>query len=403
MYGLVLEGGGARGAYHIGAYKALLEEGVQIDGVAGTSVGALNGAMIVQGDFERAYEIWDNMSYSRVVDSEIEQIFKLGKQGKMDRQDIKLLAEKLGGVISDRGLDITPLRDLIAETLDEDKIRGAGKDFGIVTVSLTDMRPLEVYIEDIPVGKLGQYLLASAYLPVFRRERIDGKSYIDGSVYNNLPVNLLKDKGYRDLFLIRTRAFGVIRKIDLENLNTTIVSPRESLGRSLDFDGDRARHNLRLGYFDTLKAMKRLGGKDYYIEKGGDEGFFMGQLLNLEESDISKLAALLRFEGPPNRRMLFERIMPKLSNILELDDKDDYLDLFYTLLEELAKIYDIERFNIYTWDGLLNAVREGYGLDGGADRKIGVIDRIIEKVDLLHIFTREEIIKEFGEILFLKN
>ncbi len=45
MYGLVLEGGGAKGAYHIGAYKAILEEGIEIGGVAGTSVGALNGGL----------------------------------------------------------------------------------------------------------------------------------------------------------------------------------------------------------------------------------------------------------------------------------------------------------------------------------------------------------------------
>lgn len=53
-YGLVLEGGGAKGAYQIGAWKALREAGVKIRGVAGTSVGALNGALICMGDMDRA-------------------------------------------------------------------------------------------------------------------------------------------------------------------------------------------------------------------------------------------------------------------------------------------------------------------------------------------------------------
>ncbi len=53
MYGLVLEGGGAKGAYHIGAYRALMEEGIEIQGIAGTSVGALNGAILAQGDYEK--------------------------------------------------------------------------------------------------------------------------------------------------------------------------------------------------------------------------------------------------------------------------------------------------------------------------------------------------------------
>ena len=57
-YGLVLEGGGAKGAYQIGAWKALKEAGVKIKGVAGTSVGALNGALICMGDLEQAEKLW---------------------------------------------------------------------------------------------------------------------------------------------------------------------------------------------------------------------------------------------------------------------------------------------------------------------------------------------------------
>ncbi|MFR0795218.1 MAG: patatin-like phospholipase family protein [Oscillospiraceae bacterium] len=52
-YGLALEGGGAKGAYQIGAWKALREAGIHFSAVSGTSVGALNGAMIVMDDLER--------------------------------------------------------------------------------------------------------------------------------------------------------------------------------------------------------------------------------------------------------------------------------------------------------------------------------------------------------------
>lgn len=52
-YGLVFDGGGARGAYQIGAWRALSEAGVKISAVAGTSVGALNGALVCMGDLEK--------------------------------------------------------------------------------------------------------------------------------------------------------------------------------------------------------------------------------------------------------------------------------------------------------------------------------------------------------------
>ena len=60
MLGVALEGGGARGAFHVGAIKALLEEGYEIDGVVGTSIGAFNAAMIAQGDFEKCFEMFIN-------------------------------------------------------------------------------------------------------------------------------------------------------------------------------------------------------------------------------------------------------------------------------------------------------------------------------------------------------
>ena len=66
-YGLVLDGGGARGAYQIGAWKALKEAGVKISAVAGTSVGALNGALICMDDMEKAEKIWSEMEFSRVM------------------------------------------------------------------------------------------------------------------------------------------------------------------------------------------------------------------------------------------------------------------------------------------------------------------------------------------------
>ena len=53
-YGLVLEGGGAKGAFQIGAWKALIQAGVKITAIAGTSVGGLNGALIASGSVEEA-------------------------------------------------------------------------------------------------------------------------------------------------------------------------------------------------------------------------------------------------------------------------------------------------------------------------------------------------------------
>lgn len=397
MYGLVLEGGGAKGSYHIGAYRALMEEGIEIKGIAGTSVGALNGAMIAQGDYEKAYEMWHNMSYSKVINASDEEIEKL-KHGKLSKEDLTLLAEKVKGVFSDGGLDITPLRDLVMELVDEEKIRNSGKDFGIVTVSLTDLKPLEIYIEDIPKGELAEYLMASAYFPAFKRERIGGKRYLDGGIYNNLPVNLLKDKGYRDLILIRTHGVGYVRKFDLEGLNIITISPSEDLCRTLDFEMETARYNLQLGYYDGVKALKGLKGFHYYIKPTKDSNYFINYLWNLEEDKMVKLKEIFKIDkGIPNKRALFEFINPKLFSLLGVNKEEDYEEIFYALIEKLAEIFEIERFKVYSYDELTELVMERLRL--GQEKETGVIDKIIEKVDLLSIFGKEEIIKDVGEIL----
>ena len=87
-YGLVLEGGGAKGAYQIGAWKALKEAGVKIKGVAGTSVGALNGALVCMDDVEKAEELWNTISYSKVMDVDDEQMARLPRSSFRPRSRI---------------------------------------------------------------------------------------------------------------------------------------------------------------------------------------------------------------------------------------------------------------------------------------------------------------------------
>ena len=397
MYGLVLEGGGAKGAYHIGAYKALIEEGIEISGIAGTSVGALNGAILAQGDYEKAYEMWENMSYSTVINASDEEIDRL-KSGKVSKEDISLMAARIQGVITEGGLDISPLRDLVMEVVDEEKIRASGMDFGIVTVSLTDLKPVEIYIEDIPDGELAQYLLASAYFPAFKREKIGGKRYVDGGIYNNLPVNLLVDKGYRDLILIRTHGVGYVKKVDLTGLNAITISPNEELCRTLDFEMDSARYNLELGYYDGLKALRGLRGFHYYIEADYDSDYYINYLWNLEEEKVNSLKEVFKIDkNIPSKKALFEFINPKLSSLLDIDKEEDYEEIFYNLVEKLAEIYEIEKFKIYSYNELKDLVLEKLQME--EKKEEGVMDKIIEKVDLLSIFGKEDIIKQVGKIL----
>ena len=105
--------------------------------------------------------------------------------------------------LSDGGIDITPLKKLIHEMVDEKKIRESGMEFCLLTFSISDMKELDLSIHDIPEGLLEDFLLASAYLIGFKNEKLHGRTYVDGGVINNVPTGSLAKRGYKNLIQIR--------------------------------------------------------------------------------------------------------------------------------------------------------------------------------------------------------
>ena len=77
MNALVLGGGGSRGSYQVGALKALKELNIEFDIVSGTSIGALNGCLVVQDDYEYMYDIWNTISINDIVLGEFDKHFAL--------------------------------------------------------------------------------------------------------------------------------------------------------------------------------------------------------------------------------------------------------------------------------------------------------------------------------------
>lgn len=262
MYGLVLEGGGSRGSYQIGACKAINELGLEIAAVAGTSVGALNGAMVVQGDVDRAYNIWHDINPARVMKIKANEL-KSSVEDGIKPDTLKTFMRRMKNMIADGGLNVEPLVELVKSVLDEDKIRKSPIGLGVVTVDITERKAVEIYKEDIPVGQLADYVIASASFPAFKRAVIDGKVFIDGALYNVLPINMVSSKGYKDIIVVRTYGLGIKRRIDTSGLNIISISPTESLGSSMDFSTETSRKNLKMGYYDAYKAFGKLKGMKY--------------------------------------------------------------------------------------------------------------------------------------------
>lgn len=355
MYGLVLEGGGARGSYQIGACKSLQELGIEIGAITGTSIGALNGAMIVQGQLEKAYELWYNISPSQVFDIEEARLEEL-RNLDITHDGLAYFMKKAREIAQNKGLDITFIKKLIHEIIDEKRLRESKIKFGFVTVSLTEMKPLELFLDDIPEGKIVDYLLASANLPAFKQEKLDGRIFMDGGFYDNLPMNMLVSKGYREIIAVRTKAIGRTRKVTDPHVKVNTITTDENLGKILDFNQNQARFNLLLGYYDVLKNFKGLEGRKYYIKPTRDEAYFLDFLLATGEKTILSIGETLGLKGIPYRRLLFEHIIPKLTLLLDLGKENSYEELVIAILELIASENRVERFKVYSYEEFLTKV-----------------------------------------------
>ena len=183
MLGLVLCGGGAKGSYEIGVWKALIDMDIKIDVVTGNSIGALNAALVAQGDFKKALDLWYNFDAGKML-------------GVKNYEDLEITAKTANAIVSlakdfysSGGSDALEYKKSIIKYIDEKKVRKSKTKMGLVTVEFEKLKPIEISIDEMFEGELVDYIMASSALaPAIKPYEFNGKKYIDGGFYNNMPV-----------------------------------------------------------------------------------------------------------------------------------------------------------------------------------------------------------------------
>ena len=252
---LVLAGGGARGSYQVGVWRALMELDWHPQIITGTSVGSLNGAMFALDLYETARDMWTSIRSQDVMELPEET------------RNLTELHQFLRDVVRAGGMDVTPLEEIVERVLDEDALRASPIRFGLVTVEKRGLKPRELPLEEIPKGKVKDYLLASAAcFPALRAKQIDGVQFLDGGYRDNMPTGLAQKMGAEELVCVDLEGVGITLP-NRTGLPTTMVRSYWELGDILHFDPDTARRNIELGYYDTLRAFGRLRGCAYAVAK----------------------------------------------------------------------------------------------------------------------------------------
>ena len=337
---LVLAGGGARGSYQVGVWRALTELGWKPDLITGTSVGSLNGAMFALDLYETARDMW--------LSIRSQDVMELPEQDA----DLSELHRFLREVVRQGGMDVTPLEEIVERVLDEDALRASPMDFGLVTVEQRGLRPRELPLKDIPRGKVKDYLLASAAcFPALRAHSIDGVNYLDGGYRDNMPTALAQKMGADELLCVDLEGVGITRP-NRTGLPTTLVKSYWELGDILHFDPDTARRNIELGYYDTRRAMGYLRGCAYAVscdaQSCQDAAAFAWQVGQLQKFVREKYPVTLTADAALRLANLKDAHLAPLEAAAEDAGVDP--TLYYTT-ETLSKAFlekcDRERLDVF--------------------------------------------------------
>ncbi len=254
--GLVLEGGGVKGAYELGALIALIEKGYTFHSITGTSIGALNGAVMASQGIEKLAGYWEEAKYCPVFDFDDETVARF-RQKDFDLDLIIATGKKLLSAREIIKNSYEHTLNFVYNRLSEEEIRSSDIDFGCVTYNISDMEPFEAMKKDIPEGKLIDYIVASACFPIFPPKQIDGKKFIDGGVYDNMPINLLARTGCKEMIVVRTNpeTKQPKRRIERDDLDIIYITPSANLGRAMAFSPERIENLKQLGYADAMRII----------------------------------------------------------------------------------------------------------------------------------------------------
>jgi NTE family protein len=312
--GLVLAGGGGKGAYHIGVWKALKEFGVdeQINYISGTSVGALNAALFAYGDYELAEQIWLNISPDKFMTPNVADVFaSLAAAGLSFVKPLFIAALCKTGICSRQGL-----LDIINNNLDLNRFMNSRKTVYAGAFNLTRMEMEYLPITGTTPEKVKKSLLASSAIPVvYAPVNIDGNYYIDGGVVDNVPVEPLCADGCtiilavhlsRDCIVNAPKDYGCTKIIEI----VPVSDLGDKVDGTFDFTSEGAERRLAQGYNDTVRILKPL------FEMGLVQHKIQQTLENIQRDEI-----LFKAEHAKN----LEQIKKIDSEYLKLQDDMDAL------------------------------------------------------------------------------
>lgn len=267
--GLALSGGGAKGAFQQGVLDVFQEEGIlsHIQFISGVSIGALHAMSVASNKLNFSKEVWETVDKKEAL-SDGKTLFERLKGHEYDVLNQGLFPVDTLDHLLDDFLDDEPLcQDVFIGTT---KVSKKNPTFmSILKYNLQYMRhghlPIEyIHVNTLPPHLIKKMLLASTAIPVvFKPVQMGDTIYVDGGIYNNMPLKPLIDRKMDKIIVIDLFKFSVKRKPMISEIPVYYLHPNRYLGRVLDFHPDKALENMAYG---RELALEKLSDIKHFLD-----------------------------------------------------------------------------------------------------------------------------------------
>lgn len=341
---IALCGGGTKGAYELGVWRALKELDIDYQIVTGTSIGSITGALMVTRDYDMACELWDTITLEDVMKDGVNLTTTI--EGMYNqREQIRPFLKKY---VKNKGADISPFIEFIDRMIDEDKVRQSDIDFGLVTVQVSSLKSMELTKEEIPNGKLKDFIMASSSIfPVFPMHKIDGETYLDGCYYDNLPIDLALKMGADEVIAVDLHT-NPSHPNYVNKPYVTYIKPSRSLGTMLNFERQILDDNIQLGYYDAMKVFGCMMGDKYQFY--GEDYAEYEEIIRDFVSRVARTESYLtegtfsRFVKPGDSKRLCGNIEDHIRKTENFYTREDY---FTGAAEICGEIFSISTNKVW--------------------------------------------------------
>lgn len=374
---IVLSGGGAKGAYQIGVWKALRRLGINYDIVTGTSVGALNGVLMVQQDFHTAIKLWSNIDYKFIFNKDFSQVNQ------------KIYLTYIKEFIKAGGMDIANLEKAIDQVFDSERFFNSDIDFGIVVYNFSKLKA-EFWTKDkLNNNNVKDYVIASsACYPAIKMKKIKNEKYIDGGIYDNIPINLSIDLGADRIITVDLKAPGIHQKVKDETKEIISITPNNPVGSFLKFDKQTSQKNIKYGYNDTLKVFHKMMGQKYTFYKR-PYYCFIRSIEKRFKQNINKYL--------DNQTSLLEQLKSLLPNLILKNNIKSGKTRMINIIEFMGQVLKIDDSKIYFLNYYNYLIKRRFKEIPEVDEKL--IKRKLSKKDFASLLGSKYIVKYIYQIL----